>query len=119
MKKILIHLLLLGFLLIQFGLFPLFQSLGASHNTFGKPILSVFETDVKDEAFEVLESKCNVCHRKQNPFKIFSLKNMNKHAPKIHQQVFVLKRMPKGDEIKLTKEEYQTLKKWLQSQNIF
>lgn len=76
-------------------------------------------TALKAAAFEVLNAKCNVCHRKQNPFKVFSLKNMEKHAPKIYKQVFVYRRMPKGDRIKLTEEEYETLKKWLKSRNIF
>ncbi len=44
---------------------------------------------------------------------------MDKHAPKIHQQVFIKRRMPKGDNIKLTDQEYQTLQHWLQSQNIY
>ena len=77
------------------------------------------EPGVKQAAFEVLQSKCNVCHKKQNPFKIFSLKNMEKHAPKIYKQVFIYKRMPKGKEIKLTNEEYQILENWLKSKNIF
>ena len=119
MKKIAIHLFWLGFLLIQFGFFPAIQPAAVSYDAFGKPQFDVFETDLKEKAFEILDAKCNLCHRKQNPFKIFSQKNMNKHAPKIHKQVFVLRRMPKGDSIKLTIEEYQTLKKWLQSQNIF
>ena len=76
------------------------------------------EDDLKAAAFEILKNKCNVCHKKQNPFKIFSLKNMDKHAAKINQQVFVYKRMPKGNTIKLTEEESSTLKKWLKSQNL-
>ena len=72
--------------------------------------------DLKEEAFQILDTKCNVCHRRQNPFKIFSLKNMDKNAQKINKQVFIKGRMPKGDEIKLTEEEYATLKAWIQSQ---
>jgi hypothetical protein len=69
--------------------------------------------ELKQKAFEILDTKCNVCHRKQNPFKVFSLRNMNKHAAKIYKQVFVKRRMPKGDEIILTEQEYQILKNWL------
>lgn len=76
-------------------------------------------SDPKEAAFKVLNTKCNVCHRKKNPFKVFSPKNMGKHAQKIYQQVFVLKRMPKGEEIKLTEEEYCILKNWLATENIF
>ncbi len=43
---------------------------------------------------------------------------MDRHAKKIHKQVFVYRRMPKGDSVKLTDKEYQTLKNWLQSKNI-
>ena len=72
---------------------------------------------LKQAALSVLQTKCNVCHRKQNPFKVFSVKNMEKHASKIHKQVFVKQRMPKGD-IKLTTEEYSKLKEWLLTQTI-
>ena len=71
---------------------------------------------LKSEAFQILDEKCNSCHRKQNPFMVFSLKNMEKRAVKIHQQVIVKRQMPKGDEVKLTQEEYSHLKKWLDSQ---
>lgn len=39
---------------------------------------------------------------------------MERHASKIYKQVFVYRRMPKGDEVKLTDQEYQSLKTWLQ-----
>ncbi|MDW3193924.1 MAG: hypothetical protein R8G66_16240 [Cytophagales bacterium] len=73
---------------------------------------------LKRAAFQVLESKCNVCHRKQNPFMVFKEKNMEKRAPKIYQMVFVERKMPRGNEIKLTNEEYTTLEKWLFTQEI-
>ena len=57
---------------------------------------------VKIKAFGVLETKCNICHIKQNRKKIFTLENMNGFAPKIEEQVFIKKRMPKGKKIKLT-----------------
>lgn len=72
---------------------------------------------LKQAALDVLQTRCNVCHRKQNPFKVFSAKNMEKHAAKIHKQVFVKRRMPKGD-VKLTSVEYDKLEKWLSTQNI-
>lgn len=72
---------------------------------------------LKQTALSILQTKCNVCHKKQNPFKVFSEKNMAKHAPKIHKQVFVKQRMPKGD-IKLTTTEYTVLKQWLSTKNI-
>ncbi len=74
---------------------------------------------LKKAAFNILDTQCNGCHRKQNPFMIFKEKNMEKRAPKIYQMVFVERRMPKGNEIKLTNEEYATLEKWLFTQEIF
>jgi len=74
--------------------------------------------DLKTEALNILNTKCNTCHRKQNPFMLFNERNMVKRAPKIHYQVFVARRMPKGNKISLTTEEYTTLKNWLNTQNI-
>lgn len=68
-------------------------------------------------AFEVLTAKCNVCHVKQNPRKVFTLDNMNPLAPRIYKQVFVKKRMPRGKQIKLTPAEYNTLEKWISRQS--
>jgi uncharacterized membrane protein len=78
----------------------------------------LFSESLKNEAFNILENKCNVCHRKQNPFMVFNLKNMDKRAEKINKNVFELQRMPKGDEIKLTLDERETLKNWIQSLNL-
>jgi len=69
--------------------------------------------DISDRALQVLQTKCNVCHLKQNPGKVFTRENMKGFAPKIHRQVFVKKRMPKGKKIKLTAEEYQILSTWI------
>lgn len=68
------------------------------------------------EAFEILVQKCNVCHAVQNPNKVFTIENMNGFARKINRQVFVWKRMPKGNEIKLSEAEKETIKKWLNIQ---
>ena len=75
-------------------------------------------TELKEEALEILRAKCNVCHRRQNPFMVFNEKNMVKRARKIYYQVFVAKRMPKGDRIQLSETDYDTLKKWLNALNI-
>jgi uncharacterized membrane protein len=63
---------------------------------------------LKTEAFEVLDTKCNVCHRKQNPLMIFKEKNMAKRAAKIHNRVFVERSMPKAEGTPLTFKEYAT-----------
>ena len=73
--------------------------------------------NLKQETFNILEAKGNNCHRKQNPFMVFSLKNMERRSPKIHKQVFVTKRMPKGNQVKLSSNEYTILKEWLNQLN--
>lgn len=80
----------------------------------------LFDDDeiLKKDVFKILDTKCNVCHRKQNPFMIFRKKNMSKRANKINQMVFVEKRMPKGDKIRLTELEIKKLKEWLLTQNV-
>ncbi len=71
--------------------------------------------DSKVKAFQILENKCNVCHRKRNKRRVFSLENMNPWANDIYKQVFIKKRMPKGKKIKLTSNEYQDLLTWISS----
>jgi uncharacterized membrane protein len=76
-------------------------------------------SELKLEAFAILDAKCNVCHRKRNRRMVFTLENMEERAPKIHKQVFVKKRMPKGKNNILTVEESRSLRKWLISQSIY
>ena len=73
---------------------------------------------IKEEALVILKSKCNYCHVKQNPFKVFTMKNMDRLALKIEEQVFVLKRMPKSESVKLSSQELETIKKWIDSTKI-
>ena len=68
---------------------------------------------LKLEGLNVLQNKCNVCHARRNPSKVFTLENMDGFADKIDQQVFVKKRMPKGNSIKLSAEDRLTLKAWI------
>jgi len=75
-------------------------------------------SNLKTEAFKILNTKCNVCHKKKNRNRVFTIDNMDKNAKRIYRQVFVWKRMPKGKDIKLTNEEYHQLKNWLTSINI-
>lgn len=118
MKKIFIHLFITVLFATGFHLFTSFK-ISMDPVFFEPSIEPQPDPTLKEEAYNILKSKCNSCHKRQNPFKIFSLKNMNRHAKKIHKQVFVYERMPKGNKVKLTKEEYQTLKNWLKSKNIF
>ncbi len=105
----------LGVLLAYFILTSAFTHTEAAKVDAQKPNL---EIDLKEEAFSILDTKCNICHRKQNPFMIFKMKNMEHRAKKIYTQVFVKRRMPKGDEITLSMQEYATLKNWLNTLNI-
>ena len=72
------------------------------------------DNELKQNAFNVLKNVCNKCHIKQNPFKIFTLQNMERLAPKIETQVFELKRMPKG-KTPLTQNQKESLKSWINS----
>ena len=74
---------------------------------------AVNENLKKTAALKILKNKCNVCHKKRNPFMIFKEKNMDKRAKRIYKEVFVTKRMPKGDEVKLTEDEYKILENYL------
>jgi len=74
--------------------------------------------NIKSDAFNVLNAKCNVCHRTKNPWKMFTPENMNAFAPKIYKQVFIKKRMPKGNQFRLSQGDYNTLNKWLSRLNI-
>ncbi|MDT0622686.1 hypothetical protein [Croceitalea vernalis] len=69
----------------------------------------------KPDAFQILDHKCNVCHRKRNKKRVFTTENMNTWADDIYTQVFVKKRMPKSKKIKLTSKEYQDLLTWISS----
>ena len=66
-------------------------------------------------ALLVLVNKCNVCHQYSNPGKVFTAANLDELAPKIYKQVFVKRRMPKGRDIRLTPEEEQQLREWLET----
>ncbi|MBL4594109.1 MAG: hypothetical protein JKX68_09880 [Flavobacteriales bacterium] len=77
-----------------------------------------FGVTKSDKAYQVLTNKCNVCHKTQNPRKVFTRENMNALAPKIYKQVFVRKRMPRGNKIKLTNVEYAILENWLLTLNL-
>lgn len=82
-------------------------------DTAEEPTYSTSNTPTREPALEVLVRKCNVCHRKDNPSKVFTSENMDKLAPKIYRQVFVWKRMPKGKDNVLSEQDSKTLKNWL------
>lgn len=69
----------------------------------------------RENAFQILDNKCNVCHHKRNKRLVFTTENMNTWANDIEKQVFIKKRMPKGKNITLTSNEYQELLTWISS----
>ena len=96
--------------------FLLFSFKNQSEKAFHTATVQVEATDLKRDALKILQTKCNICHTKKNPGKVFTLNNMSALAPIIQKQVFVKKRMPKGNKIHLTQQEYIILKKWLRTQ---
>ncbi len=117
MKKHLLVTLLVGIPTACFALPASFHLSVATQNE----TTTLPDTDHKlmKEAFDILDTKCNGCHRKRNPFMVFNEKNMTKRAPKIYRAVFIERKMPKGSEVRLSKEEYFKLEKWLSTQNIY
>lgn len=112
MKKQSTKIIVLGILTAAFIFLSFFNSKSEPFKG-NDPIASNSIKYLNQEAFQILEAKCNVCHRKRNPFMVFSIKNMEKRAPKIHKQVFITKRMPKGNQVKLNSNEKAILKEWL------
>lgn len=70
-----------------------------------------------ETVYNILNTKCNSCHKEKNPSKVFTVENMNGFAKRINKQVFVWKRMPKGNKIKLTNQEKAILKNWINTIN--
>jgi hypothetical protein len=49
----------------------------------------------RDKAFQILDNKCNVCHRKRNKRRVFTAENMDTWANDIYKQVFVKNECPR------------------------
>lgn len=103
-------------LLLKVALFYLIAFLFASVHLEAKSQALPQKARLKDKALLVLKARCNTCHRRHNPLRIFNRKNMDKNATRIYEQIFVRARMPKGQ--KLNKQEITILKDWLGTQNI-
>jgi uncharacterized membrane protein len=67
----------------------------------------------KIKAFNVLITKCNVCHASKKKQDVFTLENMDSLAVEINKQVFIKAKMPKGKKNKLSNEESQAMQNWL------
>ncbi len=68
---------------------------------------------VKNQAFKVLQTKCNLCHSTKKRVDVFTFQNMDSLATDINQQVFIKRKMPKGRKFNLTAVEEQALKDWI------
>lgn len=79
-----------------------------------KNLVSLEQTSPQEQAFEVIKIKCNACHATKKRTDIFTRANMDSFAMDIQKQVFVKQKMPKGRKVKLTGEEMETLKYWLE-----
>ena len=119
MKKASLFTLLIGILIAALILLSSFEPKGEMEESASLEVRNEGNDILKKSALKILQSKCNLCHRKKNPFMIFNEKNMAKRAPKIYKAVFIDRRMPKGNEVQLTQEEYTKLEKWLFTQQIF
>lgn len=78
--------------------------------------VNVFEQspeEIKLKAFKILQTKCNDCHKLEGRKEIFTFENMDAYATKINKQVFIKRKMPKGDLYNLTETEELRLKDWL------
>jgi len=98
------------FLLLLFSLTIVWVTNGSSESLDATKVL-------KEDVIKILQAKCNRCHQAQNPSKVFTEENMNGYAKNIYRQVFRWKRMPKGDNIRLTEEEKTILNHWINSIN--
>lgn len=101
MNKAIIPLIAFSLFCIQIGVFAAFKSPEKPQQFVHLPLSVSLELRLKEEVFKVLDANCNICHRKNSSFNLFSTKNMDKYAKKIYKQVFGYRKMPKGDEIKL------------------
>ena len=68
---------------------------------------------IKNDAFRILQTKCNVCHSTKRKTEIFTFQNMDSLATDINQQVFIKRKMPKGQKFNLTEAEEKSLKNWI------
>lgn len=69
--------------------------------------------EIKRKAELVLIENCNPCHKRMNPSKVFSAKNMELHATKIENEALIKKRMPLGFWNKLEEKELKALQTWV------
>ncbi len=69
---------------------------------------------LKIAALTVLENNCNECHSKKKPAYYFTTKTMDYFVADINKEVFIKGKMPKGKKNKLTPEDKETLRLWVE-----
>lgn len=69
---------------------------------------------LKMAALIVLENKCNQCHSEKKPAYYFTAKTMDYFVKDINNEVFIKKKMPKGKKNRLTAEDRETLRLWVE-----
>lgn len=69
---------------------------------------------LKLEALTVLENNCNECHSEKKPSYYFTAKTMDYFVAEINIEVFITGKMPKGKKNKLTAEDRETLRLWVE-----
>ena len=90
-----------------------YNSNGATDESIAQHFSKALDKSSKEKAYKILESKCNICHRKRNRRRVFTKENMDTWANDIYKQVFIKKRMPRGKKVKLSPDEYQDLLTWI------
>jgi len=73
---------------------------------------------VEAKAFQILDRKCNVCHSKRNKKRVFTQFNMKTWSNDVYEQVFIKKRMPKGNKVRLAADEYSVLFAWIKTNKV-
>lgn len=108
--------LLIGFVTtVSVNSMNTYESVEANNELTGFYDSSYLSKNTSEKAFQILDHKCNVCHRKRNKRRVFTSENMDTWANDIYSQVFVKKRMPMGKKTKLTSNEYEELLTWISS----
>ena len=82
--------------------------------TLGSPNGVKTQVQPKEQAFSVLQTKCNFCHAVKKRTEVFTLSNMDSLALEINNQVFIKRKLPKGKKVTLTLEEEKILKSWIE-----
>jgi hypothetical protein len=76
------------------------------------------DSTLKQQAFQLMEIKCNVCHLEKSASNVYMLENMELFAKDTFKQVSVNKRMPKGKEVVFLDLDKKILMDWLKTTDV-